>query len=377
MLQFIQTLTGPFEIRRMPWVLICGMLLLISLGAMVITSAASRYMGYKHLCFAAIGLGIFVTISVFDYRHLPGLSLWLYLLGLAALAVLPFLGITINHATRWYALGPINAQPSEPMKYVTVLILATYFTYRTRLDRFRDLLIPLGLTVLPMLFIIPQPDLGTSLLFLPLFFALAFSAGVPTRNLAILMVAALLLALAAWFTPGIIKDYQRKRLISFVNPEIAPHSAASYNARQATLAIAGGGLNGQGWGKGLLNQLERIPERHTDFVFPVIAEEWGFLRTAGVILFYTLMITLLARQALTTPDPYGKMLITGILIMFAAQSMLHMAISLRLSPITGLTLPLISYGGSSVVSTMAGFGLVASVTMRKRLIFPDRRDLPT
>ncbi|MFW6456987.1 MAG: FtsW/RodA/SpoVE family cell cycle protein, partial [Planctomycetota bacterium] len=222
-------------------------------------------------------------------------------------------------------------------------------------------------------FVVQQPDLGTSLLFLPLFFGMAFAAGAPVKNLALLVVIGLAFALAAWWTPGLIRDYQRQRLISFVHPEVAPHSAASYNARQATLAVAGGGLTGQGWGSGLLNQLERIPERHTDFIFPVMAEEWGFIRTAIIVMFYLLVMFLIARQAWLTPDPYGKVVVTGIFIMFGFQSILHMAISLRLSPITGLTLPLMSYGGSSLISTLTALGLVSSVSIRRHHIFPDRR----
>lgn len=377
MVNFIKTLIGRFEVRQLPWGLMCGAILLILTGSLFITSAASQHLGYRHLCFGALGALAFVLVSFVDYRHLAGISIWFYTGGLAILALLPFFGKTVNNATRWYAVGPINFQPSEPMKYATILILATYFTYRTRLDRLRDLAIPLVLTFAPMFFVVQQPDLGTSLLFVPLFFGLAFVAGVPVRNLIILIAIGLAFAVTTWFTPGLIKDYQRKRLVSFVDPQVAPHSAASYNARQATLAIAGGGLSGQGWGEGLLNQLKRIPERHTDFIFPVIAEEWGFVRSAPLILFYMIMTILIGRQAWITPDPYARMLVSGVLIMFGFQSMLHMAISLRLSPITGLTLPLISYGGSSMISTMMGLGLVASAAMRKRLFFPDRRNLTT
>lgn len=377
MLSLLHLITGPFEFRKLPWVLLCSAVLLALLGALFITSAESFAFARKHLVFLAIAVVIFFCAALVDYRHLAAFSVWLYAGGLGALALLPFLGITINNARRWYSLGPINVQPSEPMKYVMVLALATYFTYRERLDRLRDLAVPLILTLVPMFFIVRQPDLGTSLLFLPAFFGIAFLARVPLRNLAILAVAGASLFTAAWFTPGALKDYQKQRLISFIDPEAAPHSAASYNARQATLAITGGGLTGQGWGSGLLNQLERIPERHTDFIFPVVAEEWGFVRTVPVMVFYLLVMLLIAREAWSTPDRFGRLVAGGVLMVFGVQTLLHMAISLRLAPITGLTLPLMSYGGSSLVSTFAGFGLVASVAMRKTLIFPDRREVPT
>ena len=376
MLSLIRTITGPFELRRLPWVLFTAAILLSLLGALFITSAESFGFARRHLIFLGLGALLFFFAALVDYRHLAGVSVWLYAGGLGALALLPFLGISVNNARRWYSLGPVNVQPSEPMKYVMVLALATYFTYRERLDRLRDLVLPLVLTLLPMFFIVQQPDLGTSLLFMPVFFGVAFLARVPVKNLAILAVAGALVLCAGWFTPGAIKDYQKQRLISFLRPEIAPHSPASYNARQATLAITGGGVTGQGWGSGLLNQLERIPERHTDFIFPVVAEEWGFVRTVPIILFYLLVVLLIAREAWSTPDRFGRLVAGGVMIVVGFQSLLHMAISLRLAPITGLTLPLMSYGGSSLVSTFLGLGVVASIAMRRRLIFPDRRDLP-
>ncbi|MBS3764028.1 MAG: FtsW/RodA/SpoVE family cell cycle protein, partial [Planctomycetes bacterium] len=275
-------------------------------------------------------------------------------------------------ACRWYSIGPISIQPSEAMKYLVVIVLATYFTYTDRLSRFRDLIIPLALTFAPMILIIGQPDLGTSLLFLPTFLAVAFLALVPIRNLVFLITGGVLFAATMWFTPGALKDYQKQRVISFIDPRISPHSPASYNARQATIAVAGGGFEGQGWGRGVLNRLKRVPERHTDFIFPVIAEEWGFVKTSAVVVFYLMVLLMLARIAPQTPDTFGRLLVGGIMAVFGFQCLLHIAISLRLAPITGLTLPLMSYGGSSMISTFAAFGLVSSVAMRRDVIFSDR-----
>jgi rod shape determining protein RodA len=174
---------------------------------------------------------------------------------------------------------------------------------------------------------------------------------------------------AAWCTPGVLKDYQKSRLITFIDPASNPESPAAYNAEQATLAISAGGLAGEGWGQGVLTRLGRIPEQYADFIFAVIAEEWGFVRTAPLVCFYLLLAVLLAGVARATADPFGRLLVGGVLAVFALQSFLHMAISLRMAPITGLTLPLLSYGGSSLVSTFAGFGLVASVRMHRSVEF--------
>ncbi len=142
------------------------------------------------------------------------------------------------------------------------------------------------------------------------------------------------------------------------------------------LAICAGGPAGQGWGRGVLNRLGRVPERHTDFIFPVVAEEWGFAGTAPVVLAYLLLAALLARCTLTTEEPFGRLLVGGVMCVFASQALLHMAISLRLAPITGLTLPLASYGGSSLVTSYAGFGLAASVRLHPGVVFAEEQPAP-
>jgi len=369
-LRFIRDLTGGFEFRRVPWVLLGAAVVLALVGALFITSAHSAQLAKRHLVFMVIGVLAFICVALFDYRHLASLSVPLYIAGMLALALLPVLGVTINNARRWYDFGPFSAQPSEPMKYAVILIVATYFTCHGRIDRLRDLVVPLALTAAPMLLILRQPDLGSAMLLLPSFFVIAFFAGrVPLRNIVLLILAGVFLSLAAWFTPGAIKEGQRERVISFINPQSIPDAPASYNAMQATLAVTAGGAAGQGWGQGRLNRLRRIPERHTDFIFAVIAEEWGFFRTSAIVALYLLVMVFLARMTNRTHDRFGRLVSVGVLSIFAFQSLLHMAISLRLTPITGLTLPLISYGGSSLVSTFAGFGLVASVAARRGTVF--------
>jgi rod shape determining protein RodA len=369
---------GSVAPRRLPWHLPLLALGLVAVGSAFITSAHSAALAHRHLVFAAMGCVGFAAISLLDYRRVAGSSLPLYLAGVALLAALPVLGVSVNDARRSYDLGPFHVQPSEPMKYLLVLALADYFALPRRLDRLRDLAAPLALTAVPAGLIVIQPDLGSGLVLVSLFFLVSFLAGVPVRNLLILVVAGAALFAVAWFgqdmglPPALrLKRYQKQRVMSFVDPDSAPESMASYNARQAMVAVSAGGLRGQGWGQGVLNLLGRVPERHTDFIFPVIAEEWGFYRTALVVLLYMLIIGLLARLARGTPEPFGRLIVGGVLCLFAVQAMLHVAISLRLAPITGLTLPLVSYGGSSLVSTFAGFGLVASVRMHPTFVFRD------
>lgn len=372
MFKIIRVAVGEFELRRMPWVLLTCAVLLALIGALFITSARSPELAGKHLRFCALGVAAFFCAALFNFRHLAAAAIPLYVAGLCALAPLLLIGRQVNLARRWYDLGIVKVQPSEPMKYILVIVLASYFCYRKKQDTLRALLPPLLLTLLPMGLVVVQPDLGTAMLFLPVFFAIAFLAGAPLRHLAVIALAGVVLLVAAWFTPGAIKQYQQDRLLTFIMPGHNPHSAAAYNAQQATIAISAGGLNGQGWGQGRLNRLGRLPERHTDFIFAVIAEEWGLWRTAVVLMLYLVLIAALAGISRKSRDPFGRLLAGGVLAIFAVQAVLHMAISLRLAPITGLTLPLVSYGGSSLTSTFAGLGLAASVALRRNfLLGPD------
>jgi len=372
-MRIIQRAVGQIELRRMPWALVVVALALTCVGALFITSAHSYTLGVKHLVFSGVGLVAFLCMTLFDYRHFAGVSLHLYILGVASLAALPFFGVTVNNARRWYDLGVVHMQPSEPMKLLLIIALAEYFAYRRESHGLRSIIPPLILTLVPMLLIARQPDFGTAMMLAPVFAVMAFIGKVRLRTLGILSAAGVILLAAVWFAPGVLKPYQRSRLKSFIDPKANPHSSASYNARQATLAISSGGLHGQGWARGRLNRLGRIPERHTDFIFPVIAEEWGFWKSSLVISLYLVIIALLARITMQSRDRFGKLIAGGVLALFASQSLMHLAIALRLAPITGLTLPLVSYGGSSLVTIFAAFGLASSVAIRKSIVFSEDR----
>ncbi len=362
MRQLIRSYTGRVEWRSMPWPLLLGALGLTGVGAAFIWSSESARLGAMHAASGGAGAVVFLLVGLFDYRRLSGLTFLLYLAGLVVLlGVWSPLGVTVNNARRWYDLGLFRLQPSEPVKVLLVLTLADYFRFHRRWGRLRALVPPILMTAAPMLLIAMQPDAGTALVLVPVFAGLAFLGGVRIRNLVVLAVAGAALLGLAWFTPGVLKSYQKMRIIGFVRPGAVPGSDAAYNAEQATLAITDGGVSGTGWGKGHLNRLRRLPERHTDFIFPVIAEEWGFVRTAPLVLLYLLMVGYMGVLAARTGEPFGRLIIGGILMLFGFQSFLNVAIAVRLAPITGLTLPLVSWGRSSLLTTYAAFGLVASV----------------
>ncbi|MCD6415153.1 MAG: FtsW/RodA/SpoVE family cell cycle protein [Planctomycetes bacterium] len=370
--KLLKSFAGDVSWRRMPWPLPLLALALTLIGAAFIWSSHSEALALKHCIFALIGIVVFALAAIFDYRRLSGVTFLLYLLGILTLAGLwSPLGVTRNYARRWYDVGFFLVQPSEPMKLLLALALADYFRSQRRWQRLRDLVYPITITGAGMFLIVIEPDFGTALMLAPVFFGVAFLGGVRMRNLVLLVVLGVALLCAAWFTPGVMRPYQKARLISFINPEANPESSAAYNAEQAMLAVCAGGVKGQGWGRGVLNRLGRVPERHTDFIFPVIAEEWGLVRTGGMMLLQTFLIFYLGLLTLRNREPFGRLVAGGVLSLFGFQTFLHIAIGLGFAPITGLTLPLASYGGSSLLTTYAGFGLVASTRMHRDIVFSD------
>jgi rod shape determining protein RodA len=363
--RLIRQAVGEPRWRRLPWHLLLPALCITAVGGLFIWSAEGAEWARKHAVFAAVGVVLFAGVTLLDYRRLRMAAVPLYVAGIAALVGLFFFGSDFNNATRWYRLGPVSVQPSEPMKFLVILLLAVYFAGARRCDRLRDLALPLGIVGLPMLLIARQPDLGTALIMLPAFLAIAWLAGTRTRTLALLVTAGCVLMVAAWFSP-VLKDYQRRRVIAFVQPEKVAGTNAAAHHRQVIRAIRAGGLDGEGWGRGVLNRRGMISERHTDFIFVVIAEEWGLWRTGAFVLVYLLMIGVLVLMTAMAHNPFGRLLAGGVTAMIAFQALLNMAIAVRLAPITGLTLPLVSYGGSSLVTTWAALGLVASVHLHPR-----------
>ena len=358
--------------KKIPWPLILSALLLSLIGVYFIRSAHSLGLAAKQGQFLLLAVFAMVFVSFLDLQWLASYSFYFYALGLLSLVMLPIFGVRINNAVRWYDLVKFRVQPSEFVKLALVLMLAEYFRFNKELHKPGQMMMPFAMTVAPMMFIVRQPDLGTSLLFLPVFFGMAFIAGARVKHLVLILTCLVLLAVSVWFIPGLLKPYQRQRVEAYLHPDRYVRSPAGYNSRQAVIAITTGGLRGRGWGQGVLNRLRRIPERHTDFIFPVIAEEWGFIRTVGLILLYGILLLSIYHVASSARDPYGRLVASGVMVLLATQGCLHMAISLRLAPITGLTLPLISYGGSSLLSTFLALGLVVNVAMNKPIIFASQ-----
>ncbi len=346
----------------------------------------------KQLVFAVAGLLGLVIVNIFDYRQLGRISYAIYAAILVLLTVLlvakafntTFGGFIpeVKGAQRWFRIGPIQIQPSEFCKLAYILALAWYLRFKSNYESFRGLVGPFSMTLLAMVLILLEPDLGTVILMMPILFAMLFVAGARVKHFILIIMLAVVVSPFLWH---VLKPYQRMRISCLVlqnqwvmekareNDRLATilvghkrhlnnmERNQSYQLTQAKRAIASGGLSGFGLGKGPYVKYNYLPDRHNDFIFSMIAHQWGFWGCLGVLSLYAVIIICGIEIASYNPDPFARLVVIGIISMFGIQVIVNIGMNIGLMPITGLTLPLISYGGSSLVVNMTAVGLLQNI----------------
>jgi rod shape determining protein RodA len=319
----------------------------------------------KQIYWFSAGLVLMVLVTLVDYQHLCRAAYFLLTLGILLLVAVFVFGRVASGARRWLALGPLSFQPSEMVKVFLILSFARYFTETRREGglRLRDSLIPLVMVVVPFVLIAKQPDLGTALVLFFVACTLVFASGFPLKILLSLMGGGLIALPIGWL---FLKDYQKVRVITLLNPDFDP-LGAGYHSWQSKIAIGSGGF----WGKGLLagtqSGLNFLPEKHTDFIFAVFAEEWGFIGTAALLVLYMLLIVRGLSIAYTSKDRLGSLIATGVVTTLSVYILFNIGMTVGLTPVVGLPLPLFSYGGSSMLATMVAVGLLLNIRMRRFL----------
>jgi rod shape determining protein RodA len=340
-----------------------GVLCVIGLTMVYGTTEGQTHLYTMQVYSMLLGVVAFVVCLSVDYRVLADRSHWIYVVLLALLVYVMFFGEVRGGSRRWIDLQWFSLQPSEFAKAVVALMLATYFGEK-RLGRMTrtDLLIGGAITLLPLLIIARQPDLGTAATLVPVFLAVVYLAGMPLRVFGIIGLACVLMAPVAW--RFVLEDYQKERVSVFLDPS-QDAKGAGYQQIQARITVGSGGFWGKGFSKGTQGQLRFLPVVHNDFIFSVLAEEHGF---AGVMVTLGLYLFVIFRgiaSARLAKDRLGAYLVLGVLAAFGFQVIYNITMSAGLVPVKGLTLPLVSYGGSSMVATLAGFGLIFNVRMRR------------
>ena len=333
---------------------------LVLMSGVAMASAAAKVnpaLAVRHDVWIAVGVLLSFGTARTNYRRWVDLAMLAYGLSLATLALVLAAGAVRLGATRWLSLFGLSVQPSEFAKLTTTWILARYLAGQPTPLPTRVVLTSLLLVAPAALLIFIQPDLGSATIFFAIWLGMAWVAGMSRRGLAAVAVAVLVLGPIGWH---VLKDYQRDRLMAFIDPHADP-LGAGYTIIQSTIAIGSGRVWGRGWFAGTQNQLSFLPERHSDFIFSVIGEEWGWLGCLAVVAAFGWLLLRILRIAMTASVPQGRLLATGLFSWIAYQALVNMGMVMGLLPVVGVPLPFISYGGSSMVMLWVALGLVQSV----------------
>ncbi len=355
--------------RNFDFVLLGTTILLIALGVAVIYSATMNTPDladspYRQIIYAVVGLGIMFTVAAIDYRFLESFQKPIYVLAVALPAIVFIVGEITHGAQRWISSRG-SVQPSELSKVLIIVALAKYLAdHQEDMGRLRYVFLSILYVIPPIILIYLQPDLSTAVVLAVIWLVMVLMAGMRLVHLGMLGVVGVLATPLLWMT---MKDYMRQRLITFLLPVPDPLGSA-YNINQARIAIGSGGWLGRGFAHGSQSQLHFLRVRHTDFTFSVLGEELGFVGALLLIILLVIVVWRLTRAASMARDTFGYLIACGVAATFSFQAVANMAMNLDLLPTTGIPLPFISYGGSSLITFLIAEGLVQSVVMRHKKI---------
>jgi len=361
-------------VQNFDWGLLGLTILLAAIGLIILYSAVNagstdsqRILVLKQLIWYGIGLVVMIVCFLFDYKMLERWAVPFYIFCLLLLLAVLGFGRYIGGSRRWLSLGPISIQPSEIVKIAVVVLMARYYsrTVNTTGLSVRELVYPAVITGIPFVLIVAQPDLGTALLLVLIVASMTFFIKIDRRALIGIAATSMVALPLVWFF--FLKAYQKRRILTFLNPDRDP-LGAGYHIIQSKIAIGSGMILGKGFLKGTQNALEFLPEQHTDFIFSVLAEEWGFIGSLALLLFFLMLILWGLNIAQGCREPFGTILAVGVTAMIFWQVFINLGMVTGLMPVVGVPLPLVSYGGSSVLTTMICIGLLLNISMRRFMI---------
>ncbi len=316
----------------------------------------------RQLLYFSLGLVGLIIAVTFNYSKIAKHTIAIYAVSVLLLIVVLLIGKGIGGARRWLSLGIVSFQPSELFKITSILMIAYYLNKVSKeANKFKILICVFLIVILPVLLIIIQPDLGTAISLIFVIFAVVFVSNGDIRSMLIVVGISLASCPFLW---KFLKTYQKKRLLVFINPDVDP-LGAGYAIIQSKIAIGAGGLFGYGWKRGYQTHLNFIPEHHTDFIFSTVAEEWGFIGACVLLLLYAILFWRMFSLVSLVRDKLGLLIIVGVISLFAVHIFINIGMAIGIMPITGLTLPFLSYGGSSLVANMFLVGLVLNIGMRR------------
>lgn len=347
--------------------LLLGLIALMAVGLATIYSAGGQDIGLIQRQVIRLGVAMVVMVMLAQVPILAyqRISIYFYIVGILMLIGVLFFGVMGKGAQRWLDLGVVRFQPSEIMKLAVPMMLAWYISRDNLPPKVLNICIGFVFVVVPTLLIAKQPDLGTSLLIASSGIFVLFLAGMSWNLILLVVLLASAFAPVMWFF--LMKEYQKQRVLTFLNPESDP-LGSGYHIIQSKIAIGSGGVEGKGWLQGTQSQLEFLPERHTDFIFAVFSEEFGLLGILGLLAIYCYIIVVGLLIAMRAQDAFSKLLAGSITLTFFVYVFVNIGMVSGLLPVVGVPLPLVSYGGTSMVTLLAGFGILMAISTQKRLL---------
>jgi rod shape determining protein RodA len=356
------------KLLKLDWILIISIILLLMIGLLVLYSISFQGSVLdpsnlkKQLTSIAIGLVAMLSLPFFDYRELNSKSTRLYFFMLLLLLAVVLFGKTIRGHTGWIGFSDYHIQPVEIAKIVMVIFLASFLSKKkTQLSIVMRIIASVVLVFFPVFLILKQPDLGSTAIIVASWGILLFASGLNKKNLIILVFIGGLILSSSWF---FLKNYQQDRIMNFIEPYRDP-SGSGYNVIQSIVAVGSGRMMGKGLGHGSQSQLNFLPEKHTDFIFSVIAEELGFFGAGAVFVLFGVIFWRLKVAARLARDNFGYLLVLGIMSIIFFQLLVNIGMNIGVMPVAGVPLPFLSYGGSSMVMTLLAIGIVQSVYLRR------------
>ncbi|HMA86737.1 MAG TPA: rod shape-determining protein RodA [Desulfosalsimonadaceae bacterium] len=355
-------------IQYFDWGLLFITLIISGIGLMLLYSAVQTggirsILYYKQMIWLSGGFLVMIASFLFNYKHLDQWALMIYLGCVMLLLLVLVFGRQAGGSTRWLVIGPLTLQPSEPVKLGMIIILAKYFANAVKpngLD-LRDLIPPMVLTGIPFLLVATQPDLGTAGTIALIAATMALFAKIERKTLLFFILVLVVILPLGW---NLLEPYQQERLLTLIFPNRDP-LGAGYHIRQSKIAVGSGMLFGKGYLDGTQKMLSFLPEQHTDFIFSVLAEEIGFVGSFAVLFLYLFMIVFGLNVAYACRDKFGAILAVGITAMFFWQIFINIGMVIGIMPVVGMPLPLMSYGGSSILTSLISLGLLMNISMRR------------
>jgi rod shape determining protein RodA len=356
------------KFRELNWVVVLVLVGVALSGTAMLYSVAGGNMdpwASRHLTRFGVALVMMIVIALIDIRWWMRFAYPIYFIGLVLLLMVEFVGVTGMGGTRWLDLGVMRLQPSELVKVTIILALARYFHGLTLFDtrRIASLFIPVLIIAVPAVLVVRQPDLGTAILLAAGGIGLLFLAGARAWLFVVGIIGAIASIPVAW---QFMQNYQRERVLTFLNPERDP-LGAGYQILQSKIALGSGGTWGKGFMDGTQSQLNFLPEMKTDFIFTVLAEEFGMMGGIGILLLFMILTGYGVAVSLTCRSQFGRLLASGLSLVLFLYVFINIAMVMGLLPVVGVPLPLVSYGGSAMITVMIAYGLIFSVAIHRRI----------